>query len=78
MYANIGEVKASLSKLLKLLDSGQESEIIICKRNKPVARLVSFEPKQAESRSFGVFKGRYDIDPNVDFFESDEEIAHEF
>lgn len=77
MYANVYEAKTNLSKFLELLDSNQEKEIIICNRNKPVARLVPIASKQKETRPFGVYKDRFTANPEDDFFGLDEEIASE-
>ncbi len=77
MIVSISEAKANMSKLMRLLESGQEKEIVVCKRGTPVFRweLIS---EAEEPRPFGIYKDKY---PNVsegDFFALDEEIASEF
>ena len=39
---NIGDLKAKLSAHLKLVQSGQE--VLVCERNKPVARIIPYRP----------------------------------
>lgn len=64
---NIYEAKTSLSALLQAVAEGEE--IVITKRNKPVARLVAFAPP-SERPTFGMARkalersglGRDDID----------------
>ena len=74
MYVNITEAKNNISKLMRLLEIGQEKEIIICKRGTPIMRWMPI----ANTRPFGVPKGKYPkSDPNL-FFALDEEIAREF
>lgn len=41
MEVNIAEAKTDLSKLVRLVESGTEEVIWICRYNKPVAKLVS-------------------------------------
>jgi len=60
---NIHEAKAHLSEYLKAVESGEE--IIIARRNKPVARLVAVEPEQPKKRRpFGLAKGKVWISPH--------------
>ncbi|OGQ96726.1 MAG: hypothetical protein A2521_07235 [Deltaproteobacteria bacterium RIFOXYD12_FULL_57_12] len=47
--ANIAEFKNNLSKYLALVEQGEEIEI--CKRNIPVARLVSSGPRKKTNRT---------------------------
>jgi prevent-host-death family protein len=60
---NIHEAKAHLSEYLKAVESGEE--IVIARRNKPVARLVAVEPEQPKKRRpFGLAKGKVWISPD--------------
>lgn len=67
---NIYEAKTSLSALLQAVAEGEE--IVITKRNKPVARLVPFAPPP-ERPTFGMARkalersglGRDDIDRSL-------------
>jgi antitoxin (DNA-binding transcriptional repressor) of toxin-antitoxin stability system len=65
---NIEDAKANISRLVEILESGAEAEIIICRNGKPLARLVPFAPRQVGNR-IGVAKGRCDTpapDPGVE------------
>jgi len=78
MIVSISEAKANMSKLMRLLESGQEKEIIVCHRGTPVFRWLPISAASEEPRPFGIYKDKY---PNVsegDFFALDEEIASEF
>ncbi len=60
---NMRSAKAQLSKLVKTVESGAESEIIITRNGRPVARLVlmgSSAPKR-----IGVAKGKF-VAPDPD------------
>ncbi len=53
---NVHEAKAHLSEYLAAVEQGEE--IIIARRNKPVARLVAVEPEPPKKRRpFGLAKG---------------------
>ena len=54
---NVHEAKAHLSEYLAAVERGEE--IIIARRNKPVARLVAVEPEKPKKRRlFGLAKGK--------------------
>ncbi len=78
MTVNVYEAKTNLSKLMQLLESGAEKEIIFCNRGKPIARCVPISPAPEEPRPFGVLKGKNAKGSKTDFFELDQEIANEF
>jgi len=75
IQVNVLEAKTNFSKLLALLESKQESEIIICKNNKPVAKITPM-PSFDINKVLGIAKGKlkYPIDP----FDGDEEIEKMF
>lgn len=50
MYVNMLDAKDGLSKLLRLLESGQEDCAVIACHNKPVAKLTISEEKPASKR----------------------------
>ncbi len=77
MVVNIYEAKTNLSQFIQLLLSGQEKEIIICNRGKPVVRCSALSSPTQEARPFGVYKDRYPKVEEDDFFALDEEIAKE-
>ena len=60
---NIHEAKTRLSQLLQLVEMGDE--IIIARANKPIARLVAYQEKQAKRR-LGEAKGMVEIMPDFD------------
>ncbi len=60
---NVHEAKSQLFRLLAQVEAGEE--IIIARNGKPVARLVSCQPKP--KRQFGSMKGLISIDER--FFE---------
>jgi len=78
MVVNVYEAKTNMSKLMRLLESGQEKEIIVCNRGTPVLRWVPISNQTANPRRFGILKGRYPESDPQSFFELDEEIAKEF
>ena len=74
MTINVTKAKTNLSKLIKLLESGQEREIIVCKWGKPILRWTLFSET---TRPFGMLKNEYPQNDS-DFFSLDGEIASEF
>lgn len=69
---NVHTAKTQLSKLIALVEDGEE--VVIARNGRPVARLVPHEPRR-DYRSFvGAWKGRVDMSR---FDEADEEIARE-
>ena len=74
---NVLEAKTNFSRLLMLLESKEEDEVIICKNNNPIATLRLL-PKVDVSKRIGIAKGKF-VSPSLDEFnESDEEIAKMF
>ncbi len=68
MVVNIHHAKTNLSKLIALLEKGEE--VIIARAGTPVAKLVSYVPKS--SRTPNTLKGK--IVFRDDFDSADEEI----
>ena len=62
---NIHEAKAHLSRLLKQLQQGER--IVLCKRNVPVAELVSLPQPRTQPRPIGGARGEFELSPA--FFE---------
>ncbi len=52
------EAKTQLSKLVKLANQGEEGVITSGRARKPVARITAIEPKQAERRPLGLYRGK--------------------
>jgi prevent-host-death family protein len=69
----IHEAKTNLSKLLKLVEAGEE--VVIARGSVHVARILPMKPVQKKSRGYGAWKGQVGEVP--DFLEpiSKEELA---
>lgn len=78
MIVNVTEAKNNMSKLTRLLQKGEEKEIIVCNRGTPMVRWVAISPSYESSRPFGLYKEKYPQSEKEDFFALDEEIAKEF
>lgn len=63
MQVGIYDAKTRLSRLVDRAAQGEE--IVITRHGKPVARLVSIEPRQ-EPRKLGLLRGRAWISPDFD------------
>ena len=61
---NILEAKTSLSRLVAAIESGEQSEIVIARNGKPVARLVAIEKPQRIK--FGTLAGKYQAPDDFD------------
>jgi prevent-host-death family protein len=61
---NMHEAKSSLSSLVRAVEDGSESEVLICRSGRPVARLtrVGASPR----RQLGVDRGRIVIADDFD------------
>lgn len=59
------EAKSSLSRLVQVVEEGQEREIIIARNGRPVARLVPVDSAPA-NRRIGVAKGRFEVGASID------------
>lgn len=57
---NMHDAKSGLSKLVADLESGAETEIIIARNGKPVARLVPMEAAELEPRPIGFADGEFE------------------
>ena len=68
---NVREAKTHLSRLLAQVEAGED--VVIARRGKPVARLVSFQ--KPGKRQFGAMKGKIELDDS--FFDPlpEEELA---
>lgn len=72
MAVTIHQAKTQLSKLVAQAEQGQE--IIIARGNKPVARLVPFDPSVKPKRVPGRWKGLFEVPPNFFDPHTDEEL----
>lgn len=62
---NMLQAKSTLSKLVEALEQGRESEIVIARNGRPVARLVPFQRHVTDKR-IGVAKGRFEVPDDID------------
>jgi prevent-host-death family protein len=62
---NMFEAKSQLSKLVELVESGAEAEIIIARNGKPAARLVPMHHR-APGRRIGVAEGQFSVPDDLD------------
>ncbi len=69
----IHEAKTHLSRLLEEVEKG--GEVVISRRDKPIARLVAIEKEELPKRVPGRFAGQFEL--GSAFFEpmSDDELA---
>jgi prevent-host-death family protein len=72
---NIFEAKTNLSRLIEAVETGAESEIIIARNGRPVARLAPLEPKKRAVR-LGLAEGMFEVPYDID--EANPEIARLF
>lgn len=72
MVVNIFEAKTQLSRLLRLIEMGRESSVIIARNGRPIARIVPLKSSPV-SRRIGIARGKFIVPDNFD--EANEEIA---
>ena len=69
---NMFEAKSRLSKLVELVESGAEPEIVIARNGKPAARLVPMHYR-TPGRRIGLAEGQFSVPDDLDG--DDEPIA---
>ena len=72
---NLFQAKTHLSKLIDQIASGEETEIVISRNGKPVARVLPVVPADT-SRRIGVAKGEFIVPDDID--QCNEEVAKLF
>lgn len=65
MDVNIAEAKTDLSRLIRMVESGREETIWICRYNKRVAKIVSCKEPPVSKR-IGVAKGKLKSPKDLD------------
>ncbi len=73
---NLFHAKTHLSKLVDQIASGEESEFVISRNGKPVARMIPIAPKSDVSSRIGVAQGQFLVPENIDG--SNQEVADLF
>ncbi|MDD2800798.1 MAG: type II toxin-antitoxin system prevent-host-death family antitoxin [Methylococcales bacterium] len=63
---NLFQAKTHLSKLIDQIASGEESEFVISRNGKPVARMVPIAQQDDVSRRIGIAQGEFSIPENID------------
>ena len=74
MQTNMHEAKSRLSQLVELAVSGEE--VIIAKSGKATVKLVPCKPQK--QRSFGQFRGQFEVSKDFDSKEVNDEITDLF
>ncbi len=73
---NMLEAKTYLTKLIKLLETKQEDEILIARHGKPVAKITFYENQ--DNKRIGIAQGKHKP-LDLDLFNSlNDEITKEF
>lgn len=67
---NMLEAKSTLSRLVEAVESGRETEIVIARHGRPVARLVAMDAAVAPAR-LGVAKGLFVVPDNIDLHQAE-------
>ena len=75
MQVNILEAKTELSKLIRLIETGKEEQIIIARYGKPVAKMTVYHDAPISKR-IGIAKGKLKV--SGDFDQDNEKIAWMF
>lgn len=65
MTVNVREAKTDLSKLMHLIESKQEDEILIARNGKSVVKMTLANTIPASKR-IGVAEGKFEIPDNLD------------
>jgi antitoxin (DNA-binding transcriptional repressor) of toxin-antitoxin stability system len=73
---NLFHAKTHLSKLVDQIASGEESEFVISRNGKPVARMVPIIQNKDVSCRIGIAQGEFTVPENID--RSNEEVAKLF
>jgi prevent-host-death family protein len=62
---NMLEAKSNLSRLVEVVESGAEAEIVIARNGRPAARLVPVR-QPGKGRRIGVAKGAFKVPNTID------------
>lgn len=76
LQINILDNKKDLLQLINLIETGEESSIVISKDEKPIATLSSYNNKIDTSKRIGIAQGKLQYPENFD--EANEEILKLF
>lgn len=73
---NLFHAKTHLSRLVEQIASGEESEFVISRNGKPVARMVPMVQKNDISCRIGIAEGQFTVPDSIDV--SNQEVADLF
>lgn len=76
LQVNMHEAKTRLSQLVKAIESGRESQVIIARHGRPIVRLVRLDTEEETVNRIGVAKGKFTIPEPSEA--ADQEIARLF
>ena len=62
---NMTQARYTLSRLVEAIEQGRESEIVVARYGRPVARLVPLETMPTGKR-IGIAKGVFDVPDSID------------
>ena len=71
MQVNITEAKTNFTKLVKLVESGKEEQIIITRYEKPVVKMVVFNDTPVITKRIGVAKEKLKAPENLDRYNNE-------
>ena len=70
MWINVQIAKTDFSKLIQLLETGQEESIIVTKNEKPIVIMTPY-PKKPVTNRIGIAKGKFHDPENFDKYDDD-------
>lgn len=65
LQVNVLEAKTELSRLIKLIESGKEDQIVIARYGKPVVKMSVYNDVPVSNR-VGIAKGKFDVPDDLD------------
>ena len=72
---NVLEAQTNFSKIIAMLERGEEKEVIVARAGKPAVRITWIEQEDVSKR-IGVAKGKFVLPDDID--ECNDEIARMF
>ena len=65
MQVNVLQAKTDFSKLIRLIETDREDEILVARNGKPVVKITAIEKKPVSKR-IGVAKGKFTMPDDFD------------
>jgi len=63
---DVNEATSTLARLVEVIESGLEPEVVIEREGRPAARLVPVRAAQDTSRRIGAARGRFVVPDDID------------